>query len=564
MFDKRALDDIRKAQEKWEAENKAAFEKETQDFVNAEGIPIKRLYTPLDLEAKGFDYLKDLSFPGQYPFTRGNEPTMFRSELWKMGPISGYASIEESKEVWKRLIAQGATSLWVFQDLPTQMGYDPDHPLAIGEVGETGPSISSLKDIEKFFEGIDIGAIPIHIQANTQSAVAISQWAAVGKQRGLDVSRLYGSTQNDMLKEFACRNTYRFPLRPSIRLTTDIITYSARYFPNFSPVQPQTVCYEEKHANMVRQVAYCLGNTIAYMESVVKRGVDIDLVAPKISFSLSYSHEEFWEEIARVRAMRRIYARIMKERFKAKDPRSCAMRQLCYVPLGVTLYRQQPMNNIPRITLGLLAAVLAGTESIQSRCWTEGWGIPIEEVTLFSLRMQQVLAYETGIANTVDPLAGSYYLECLTSEFEEMVLKELDEIEAKGGMVKAIEEGHVQKQLLEDVYKWLKAVEKGGRDVVGVNKFCTEEPGLEIPVYQRDPEFEERRIAEVEELRRSRNNSQVHKALDNLRRMAEKEESEENNLMPSIMEAVESYATNGEICGGLVDVWGEYKQPSIL
>jgi methylmalonyl-CoA mutase N-terminal domain/subunit len=516
------------------------------------GIEVKRLYTP-----EQFDYKEKLGFPGAEPFTRGIYPTMYRGRLWTMRQYSGFGTAKETNLRYKYLISQGQTGLSVAFDLPTQMGYDSDHPLSEGEVGRTGVAIDSLKDMETLFSGMPLDKISTSMTINAPALILLAMYQVCGQKQGVLADKLSGTVQNDILKEYIARGTYIFPPQPSMRLVGDLIAYCAKHMPRFNPISISGYHIREAGATAVQELAFTLASGIAYIEEVLKRGIEIDQFAPRLSFFFS-ADNNFFEEIAKFRAARRLWAKIMKERFKAKQQKSMMLRFHTQTA-GSTLSAQQPLNNIIRVTLQALAAVLGGTQSLHTNSYDEALGLPTEESVRISLRTQQIIAYESGVADTVDPLGGSYYLEHLTDELEERALALIEKIDDLGGMTKAIEKGYIQQEITKSAHRKQKEIEEGKRIIVGVNKF-TEEREIKIEITRVDPKIRERQCQNIEQLKKKRDEDKVKRSLNELRAKA----AGEDNLMPAILNAVADYATLGEICDCLREKFGEYKSKSTL
>jgi len=551
---------VGEARKAWEEEIvKPALERAPErlpEFTTPSGLRVKRLYTPED--AEGRDYLEAIGFPGQYPYTRGIYPTMYRGQLWTMRQYAGAGTARASNARFRYLLSEGQTGLSVAFDLPTQMGLDSDHPLAAGEVGQVGVAIDSLRDMEVLFEGIPLDRVTTSMTINAPAAVLLALYVAVAEKQGVPLSKISGTVQNDVLKEYVARGTYIFPPRPSLRLAADLITYCAEHVPRWNPISISGYHMREAGATAVQEIAFTFANAIAYVEAVRRRGVNVDAFAPRISWIFN-THNHFFEEIAKYRALRRMWARIMRDRFGAKDPRSWMFRTHTQTG-GSTLTAQQPENNIVRAAIQALAAVLGGVQSMALSCFDEALALPTEQAQRIALRTQQIIAYESGVTDTVDPLAGSYYVEALTDELERRATAELDAIEASGGAVEAIERGYMQRAIQEEAYAHQNAVEAGTRIVVGVNRFQEEGPPAPLHLYRTDPGAERAQIGELERLRRERDNDAVSAALKRLREAA----LGEANLMAPILEAVAVYATVGEICGVFREVFGEYKSPTGL
>jgi methylmalonyl-CoA mutase N-terminal domain/subunit len=524
-------------------------------FTTDSQIELKRSYSPEDL--KGWEYNGKLGYPGEPPFTRGIYPTMYRGRLWTMRQYAGFGTADETNERYRYLIEQGQMGLSVAFDLPTQMGYDADHPLAEGEVGKAGVSICSLEEMERLFAGIPLEKISTSMTINSPAAVLLAMYIAVGERRGVPPERLAGTTQNDILKEFIARKTYIFPPEFSMRLAVDVIQYCAERLPRWNPISISGYHMREAGATAVQEIAFTLANAVCYVEAVLERGLEIDRFAPQLSFFFSCDRG-FLEEIAKFRAARRLWARIMRERFQASDPRSWMLRFHTQTA-GSSLTAQQPLNNIVRTTLQALAAVLGGTQSLHTNAYDEALALPTEESVTIALRAQQIIAEESGAADTIDPVGGSYAVEHLTDELERRALKYLEKIDELGGMLKAIETGYVQREIEESAYRVQRGVESGERLIVGVNVFRSEEePQPEI--WRVPPEARERQIERLRSLRAKRDGARVQAALKELRAAARSD----GNLMPCILEAVRAYATVGEICDVFREEFGTYREPMTL
>lgn len=518
-------------------------------FETCSGIEVERVYTPKEAE---IDYVEDLGFPGQYPFTRGVYPTMYRSRLWTMRQYAGYAAAAESNRRYKYLLSQGQTGLSVAFDLPTQIGYDSDHPLAEGEVGKVGVAIDSLEDMEVLFEGIPLDKVSTSMTINAPASILLTMYIAVAKKQGIDPQVLQGTIQNDILKEYVARGTYIFPPQPSMRLITDIFSYCKENLPRWNTISISGYHIREAGATAVQEVAFTLANAIAYVEAAIKSGLNVDEFAGQISFFFN-AHNDFLEEVAKFRAARRQWAKIMKERFGARKPRSWMLRFHTQTA-GCTLTAQQPDNNVVRVTLQALAAVLGGTQSLHTNSRDEALSLPTEKSVEIALRTQQIIAHESGVANTIDPLAGSYYVEALTNEIERSAQKHIEKIDGMGGALAAIERGFIQREIQESAYRYQRAVEQGEQIVVGINEFVVQEK----TTWRRlkvDPAVRKRQIERLQALRERRDGERVQNLLTRLRDTAQGE----GNLLPIILACVESYATLGEICGVLREVFGEYK-----
>jgi len=518
-------------------------------FETSSGIAIKRQYTAADLPP---DLSAALGDAGRFPFTRGIQPTMYRGRLWTMRQYAGYATAEESNHRYKYLLQHGQTGLSVAFDLPTQMGYDPDDPTVDGEVGKVGVSIASLRDMETLFAGISLGEVSTSMTINATAAILLALYIAVGKKQGVARGQLRGTVQNDILKEYLARGTYIYPPGPSLRLVTDIIAYCASELPKWNAISISGYHLREAGATAVQEIAFTFANAIAYVDAVLARGLAIDDFAPQLSFFF-VAQNEIFEEAAKYRAARRIWAHIVRDRFGAKDPRSMMLRFHTQTA-GAALTAQQPINNAVRVTLQALGAVLGGTQSLHCNSYDEALALPTEESARLALRTQQIIAHESGVADTVDPLAGSYYVERLTTDIENGVRTYLDKIEQLGGALKAIEMGYTQNEIHESAYRMQQEIEARERIVVGVNEFQQEEQ-IRPHLLSISPEIEQIQRRQVAELRATRNAEMAARALACLKDSA----ASKDNLMPAIGECVEAYATVGEIAGALRTVFGEYR-----
>lgn len=524
-------------------------------FRTGSGIDVNRLYTPLDLA--DHDYLERLGFPGSYPYTRGVRSTMYRSRLWTMREYAGYGTAEETNRRFHFLLEQGQTGLSVAFDLPTQLGYDADDPMAVGEVGRVGVAINSLADMETLLRGIPLDRVSVSMTINATAAILLAMYVVVAKRAGIASERLAGTIQNDILKEYVARGTYIFPPGPSMRLVTDMVAYCAKHLPRWNAISVSGYHIREAGSTAVQEVAFTLADGVAYMEAAMAAGLDVDRIGSQISFFFN-AHNDLLEEIAKFRAARRLWATIMRQRFQARDPRSWMLRFHAQTS-GVSLTAQQAENNLVRVALQALAAVLGGVQSLHTNSRDEALGLPTEDAVRLALRTQQIIAYESGVANTVDPLGGSYYLETLTDRIEREASGYIDKIDAMGGMLRAIELGFVQREIQEAAYREQQATEKRQRIVVGVNEFTATEP-VHIPVFAVDPALEREQQAQLGRLRRDRDNSRVEWILQALGEAAR----ESKNLLPLLIEAVEVYATTGEICTVLRRVFGEHRESVAL
>ncbi|KUO70944.1 MAG: methylmalonyl-CoA mutase [Clostridia bacterium BRH_c25] len=559
MFDKEKLEQQKKANEEWNnnvnAKVSAKHPERKKEFETSSGIKVKRAYTPEDIE--NLDYSKDLSYPGEYPYTRGVQPTMFRGKFWTMRQYAGFATAEESNKRYKYLLEQGQTGLSVAFDLPTQIGYDSDHPLSEGEVGKVGVAIDSLKDMEILFNGIPLDKVSTSMTINAPASVLLAMYMAVAEKQGVSSDQLSGTIQNDILKEYIARGTYIFPVEPSMRLITNIFEYCSTHVPKWNTISISGYHIREAGSTAAQEVAFTLADGIAYVEAALKAGLDIDEFGPRLSFFFN-SHNELLEEVAKFRAARRLWAKLMKDRFKAKSPKSMMLRFHTQTA-GCTLTAQQPDNNIVRVAMQTLAAVLGGTQSLHTNSRDEALALPTEDSVRIALRTQQIVAYESGVTETVDPLAGSYYIESLTDQIEQKAEEYINKIDELGGAAKAIDRGYIQKEIQDSAYKYQKEIEAGDRIVVGMNKFQIKE-GSPKGLLRVDPMVGELQTEKLVQLRKERDNEKVKVTLETLRKAAKGED----NLMPLILDAVKAYATLGEICGVLREVFGEYQQSIVL
>jgi len=526
------------------------------EFVTGSDKPVDRLYLPESFSEA--EYLEKLGFPGQYPYTRGVQPTMYRGRLWTMRQYAGFGTAEESNRRYRYLLKQGQTGLSVAFDLPTQIGYDSDDPRAEGEVGKVGVAIDTLKDMEILFDGIPLDKISTSMTINAPAAILLAMYIAVAEKQGVGKEKLRGTIQNDILKEYVARGTYIFPPEPSMRLITDVFAYCSGEVPLWNTISISGYHIREAGSDASQEVAFTLANGIEYVRTAVKAGLDVDDFAGRLSFFFN-AHNDLLEEVAKFRAARRIWARIMKERFQATKPKSTMLRFHTQTG-GSTLTAQQPDNNIVRVAIQAMAAVLGGTQSLHTNSREEALALPAEESVRLSLRTQQILAYESGVTSTVDPLAGSYYLEALTDRIELEVWQYIDRIEALGGMIPAILKGYVQKQIQEAAFRTQKDIEKGKRVVVGVNKFQTEEKKPQ-ELLRVDPAVHQLQIEKLSRVKARREASLVQDALEKLREGAKKKSV---NLLPLILEAVREYATLGEICQLLREEFGEHRETIVL
>ena len=540
--------------------NLAKYEAEVAEkiakFPERKNLKYNRLYTPLDIE--GFDCERDLGFPGEYPYTRGVQPTMYRGRFWTMRMYAGFATAEESNKRYRYLIESGATGLSCAFDLPTQIGYDSDDAMAEGEVGKVGVAIDSLKDMEILFDGIDLGKVSTSMTINAPASVLLAMYIAVAEKQGVPASALMGTIQNDILKEYAARGTYIFPPKPSMRLITNIFEYCSQNVPKWNTISISGYHIREAGSTAAQEIAFTIADGIAYVEAALKAGLDVDAFAGRLSFFWN-AHNNVLEEVAKFRASRRLWAHIMKERFGAKKAKSMMLRVHTQTA-GSMLTAQQVDNNIVRVALQTAAAVMGGTQSLHTNSRDEALALPTEASVQVALRTQQIVAYESGLADVIDPLGGSYYVEAMTNAIYDEAAEYIKKIDEMGGAVVAIEKGYIQKEIQESAYKWQMEVESGLRTIVGVNKFQVEEKPVE-GLLRVDASVGVNQAKKTQQVRAERDNAAVEKALTALKEGAK---DENVNLMPLILDAVRTYATLGEICNVLREVFGEYQAHSTL
>ena len=546
---------VRAARERWQREvlgpAKSRFPERQAEFATTSHIEIRDLYAPDDLANS--DYMQDLGFPGEYPFTRGVQPTMYRGRLWTMRQYAGYASAEESNRRYRYLLQQGQTGLSVAFDLPTQLGYDSDDPLALGEVGRVGVAISSVEDVDTLFAGIPLDKVSVSVTANSTAAPILAMFIAVAQRRGVPLDKLNGTTQNDILKEYFARGTYIFPPQPSLRLVVDLMQYCSQQVPNWNTISISGYHIREAGSTAVQEVAFTLADAICYVEEALKRGMPVDSFAPRIAFFFN-AHNDFFEEVAKYRAARRLWTKIMRERFGAKDPRSWMLRFHTQTA-GSTLTAQQPENNVVRVALQALAAVLGGTQSLHTNSMDEALALPSERAVRVALRTQQIIGYESGVADTVDPLGGSYFVESLTNKIEDDVLGYLSCVEEMGGTIRAIASGYFSQEIAASAYRYQKEIEEDKRVVVGVNKFRTDQrPDVEL--LHVDPKVQEVQVRRLADLRAGRDPAKVRALLAALERAARGDD----NLMPHLVACADGLCTLGEMCGVLRSVFGVHRE----
>jgi len=531
-----------------------AVPKRRSRFSTISDMEVKALYTPRDIE--DIDYPRDISFPGVYPFIRGVQPSMYRGKTWTVRMFSGLGGPEETNRRFHYLLEHGETGLSIAFHYPTLMGYDSDSPMARGEIGKCGVAVDTLKDMEILLDGIPLDTVTTSMTINPPASVLLAMYIVVAEKQGVRKKQIGGTIQNDMLKEFIAQKTFMLPPKPSMRLIVDTIEYCSKEVPRWNTISISGYHIREAGATAVQELAFTLADGIAYVEAARERGLDVDDFAPRLSFFFD-SHIDFFEEIAKFRAARRIWARIMKERFRAKNARSMMLRFHTQTA-GCSLSAQQPYNNVVRTAYEALAAVLGGTQSLHTNSLDEVYAIPTEEAATIALRTQQILAEETGVANTIDPLAGSYFVEALTNRIEKDALEYIQKIDDMGGMISAIEKGYPQSEIAEAAYQFQKLVDEGKKVIVGLNKYVTDH--LPITIWKMDPEIERRQLERLREVKEMRNGQKVKKHLEKLRRAAEGED----NLMPFIIDAVREYATLQEICDVFREVFGTYTDPGMF
>ncbi|KJS13092.1 MAG: methylmalonyl-CoA mutase [Peptococcaceae bacterium BRH_c8a] len=521
-------------------------------FETVSALPVNDIYTPEDLGA--FDYMKDLGFPGEYPYTRGVQSNMYRGRLWTMRQFAGFGTASESNERYKFLLARGQTGLSVAFDMPTIMGYDSDHPRSLGEVGRVGVAIDSLADMETLFDGIPLDKVSTSMTTNAPASILWCMYLATGEKQGVPSDKLTGTIQNDILKEYIAQKSWIFPPHPSMRLITDIFAYANKHVPKWNSVSISGYHIREAGSTAVQELAFTLADGFAYVEAGIEAGLNVDDFAPRLSFFFN-SHIDFFEEIAKYRAARRIWARRMKEKYGAKNPKSWMLRFHTQTA-GCSLTAQQPENNIVRTAYEAMAAVLGGTQSLHTNSMDEVLALPTEKSVQIALRTQQIIAYETGAANVIDPLAGSYFVEALTDQMEAEAEKYFEEIERRGGVLAAIDQNYFQQEIADAAYQYQRAIDKKERYQVGVNEFVDTSEELDIDLLTIDPEIERKQVESVQKLRRERDNNKVQDTLDRLRVAARGSE----NMIPCILECVRAYTTQGEIVQALREIFGEYKE----
>jgi len=550
------LEKIRQAKQQWLKRKQENSEDRPVKFMTTSSEPVDILYTPDDLE--GFDYLRDVGFPGEYPYTRGIHYNMYRGRLWTMRQFSGFGTPRDTNRRFHYLLEHGETGLSIAFDLPTLMGLDSDHPRSRGEVGICGVAVDTLKDMEILFEGISLDRISTSMTINSPAGILLAFYIAVGEKQGVPSHKLRGTIQNDILKEYIAQKEYIFPPEPSMRIITDIMAFCKDHVPLWNTISISGYHIREAGSTAVQELAFTLADGFAYVEAGIKAGLDVDEFAPRLSFFFN-SHLDFFEEIAKFRAARRIWARRMREVYKAKNPRSWLLRFHTQTA-GCSLTAQQPENNIIRTAFEALAAVLGGTQSLHTNSMDETYALPSEKAVKIALRTQQIIAHETGVANTIDPLGGSYFIEKLTNQMEEKAEEYFEKIEALGGVIAAIEKGFFQKEIANAAYRYQQEIEKKERIIVGINEYIEKDEKIEIPILRIDPRVEEEQIASLRRVKEMRDNGYAKECLERLRRSAR----DGSNLMPRFIECAKAYATLGEIVQVLKEEFGEYRESPIF
>jgi methylmalonyl-CoA mutase N-terminal domain/subunit len=526
-----------------------------QHFESVSLAEVERLYTPADLA--GIDFERDLSFPGEFPYTRGIHPTGYRGKLWTMRQFAGFGTPEETNERFRYLLQEGQTGVSVAYDLPALMGYDADSPLSEGEVGKCGVAVSSLADMEALFDGIPLEEVTVSQTINAPASVFLAMYLVVAEKQGADWKKISGTLQNDILKEYIAQKEWIYPIRPAMKLVIDTFEFCTNHVPRYNPVSVSGYHIREAGATALQELAFTLRDGIEYVQWGVEAGLDLEAFVPRISFFFN-AHNDFFEEIAKYRAARRIWARVMRDRFGAKSERTMQMRFHTQTA-GVSLTVQQPLNNIVRVAIQALAGVLGGTQSLHTDAYDEALALPTDQAALIALRTQQIIAEETGVANTTDPLGGSYFVEALTKKMEDGALDYFERIDRMGGMVEAVEKGFPQRDIQESAYQYQKALERGDQTIVGVNKYEMQDEPQTVPIMVIDESVRSHQLERLEQTRARRDSGAVSKALDKLRMAARRGD----NTMPATIGAVRAYATLGEICSALRDVYGIYEEPAI-
>lgn len=554
MFDEKVLEKIKGGKEKWDqgpvAKTLAKAPEQKPVFTTISGTPVERLYTPLDIA--GLDYERDLGFPGQFPYTRGVQPTMYRGRYWTMRQYAGFGSAKDTNARYRYLLQQGQTGLSVAFQLPTQAGYDSDHPLSMGEVGKVGVAVDSIEDMKVLFDSIPLDKVTTSMTINAAATVLLGMYLALAEEQGVPWDKVGGTVQNDVLKEIICRGQYIYPPKPTMRLTVDLIEFCQKHVPRWNTISISGYHIRESGSTAAQEMAFTIADGIAYTQACIERGMDVDSFAPRLSFFFN-AFTNVLEEVAKFRAARRYWAKIMKERFKAKDPRSMMLRYHVQTG-GVTLTAQQPLNNIVRVALQTYATALGGAQSLHTNSYDEALCLPTQEAVTVALRTQQIVAEESGATDSIDPLAGCYYVEQMTNKIEQEIDDYIKKIDAMGGTLAAIEQGYIQKEIQNSAYRFQKEIESGERVYVGINKYTMEEPPptnlLKVDMSVGDVE-----AAKLKKLRAERDQAKWKAALDKLRQVSQTDE----NVMPAVIEAVKAKATVGEICDVWRDIYGQYR-----
>ena len=560
LYSKKRLEELRSAHDEWQMETRdrtvARFPERQETFMTASSEAVERLYTPLDLP--DLDYQDDLGFPGEYPYTRGIHATMHRGRLWTMRMFAGFGTAEETNERFRYLLKQGQTGLSIAFDLPTLMGYDSDAPEALGEFGKCGVAVSSLKDMEILLSGIPLNEVTTSMTINSPAAIIWAMYIAAAEKQGIPMEKLGGTTQNDILKEYIAQKEYIFPPEPSMRLVTDTIEFGTLHMPRWNTISISGYHIREAGSTAAQELAFTLADGLEYVRWAIQRGLEVDEFAPRLSFFFN-AHNDFFEEISKYRAARRIWAREMKETFGARDPRSWLLRFHTQTA-GFSLTAQQPEINTVRVAIQALAAVLGGTQSLHTNSRDEALALPSEEAVTIALRTQQIIAHESGAANTIDPLGGSYFVEALTLKLERQAYEYFEKIEAVGGMLPAIQQGFFQREIASAAYQYQRETDDKERIIVGINKYIDPAEQIRIPILKMNPKGYERQVARLEQVRQERDNERVGSALAALHKAAQGTE----NMMPLILEAVRAYASLGEITAVLGQVFGSYQEPTFI
>lgn len=557
MFDKEFLDENAENLKKWDQEaEKFRAKKSRPRFITVSGEEVNELYTPADVD--GAEFNNKVGYPGKYPYTRGVHHTMYRGRLWTMRQFSGMGTPKQTNERYHYLLKNGQTGLSVAFDLPTLMGYDSDHPRSLGEVGKCGVAVDSLADMELIFDGINLGEVSTSMTINAPASVLLAMYLAVAEKQGVPFDKIRGTLQNDILKEYIAQKEWIYPPEPSIRLITDLMAFCTENVPQWNTISISGYHIREAGSTAAQELAFTLADGFTYIEAAMKDGQDVDAFAPRLSFFFN-AHQDFFEEIAKYRAARRIFARRMKEKYKAKNERSWLLRFHTQTA-GCSLTAQQPENNIVRTALEALSGVLGGTQSLHTNSMDETLALPSEKAVLIALRTQQVIAHETGVANTIDPLAGSYFVEAMTDKIEADAEAYLDEIERRGGVVKCVEEGYLQREIARAAYRYQKEIEKKERIIVGINDYVMDDEEIDIPILRIDESVEREQAAFVKDIRAKRDNDKVKRTLEDLTEAAKGN----GNTLKAMLDCVRVYTTMGEICDALKPIFGEYVEPPVI